>query len=154
MHDHSYYLQNVGLFLTYLIFFFQAEKTFFAFIKKEGTKEYTLHENGVNCYPMNYPTSHFTARTIPSKNYSKAMYLFSNSHHMSIRDNLHTAIDDLIGYFYVSDTLQENSSAIFYDMEKDFYGEYISDFSPKLLDKNSTKSALYVMNHESHKGIC
>ena len=102
---------------------------------------------------MNYPTSHFTARTIPSKNYSKPMYLFSNSHHMSISDNLQTAIDDLIGYFYVSDTLLENSSAIFYDMEEDYYGEYISEFSPKLLDKNSTKSALYVMSHESHKGI-
>ena len=102
---------------------------------------------------MNYPTSHFIARTIPSNNYSKPMYLFSSWYHTSISGNLSTALDDLVGYFYVSETLQENSSAIYYDIEKNYFGEYISEFSAAPLDKNSTTSAVYVMSHQSHKGI-
>ena len=81
------------------------------------------------------------------------MYLFSSWYRTSISGNLSTALDDLLGYFYVSETLQENSSAIYYDIEKNYFGEYISEFSAAPLDKNSTTSAVYVMSHQSHKGI-
>ena len=67
-------------------------------------------------------------------------------------DNLYTAFDDLVGYFYVSDTLQENGSTIYYNMEEDKYGEYISEFSATPLDGNSSKNAVYVKRHRSDKG--
>ena len=71
---------------------------------------------------------------------------------MSLSDNLYTALDNLIGYFYVSETLQENSSAIFYDLEENYYGEYISEFSVTPFERNLTKNVVYVMSHQTRNG--
>jgi hypothetical protein len=139
----------------YIIFsFLQDEKTFFVFSKKSSPKEYTVSTNGVNCDP-NYPTSHFTARITPSKDYPIPMYFFSSSYHTSLISNMDAVLDDLIGYFYVSKTSQKNSSAIYYSMEVDWYGEYISEFSATPLDGNWTENGavVYVKSHQNHQGI-
>ena len=105
---------------------------------------------------MNYLTSYFTARTFPSQNYSKPMYLFSSYRHTSISDNINLAFGDLVGYIYVSDTSQENSAAIYYNVGKDYYdNEYISEFSltPSKKESIRIKNVTYVVNHQSHNGI-
>ena len=105
---------------------------------------------------MNYLTSYFTARTFPSQNYSKPMYLFSSYRHTSISDNINLALADLVGYIYVSDTLRENSAAIYYNVGKDYYeDEYISEFSVTPSNKESIRieNVTYVVNHQSHNGI-
>ena len=71
---------------------------------------------------------------------------------MSLSDNLYTALDNLIGYFYVSETLRENSSAIFYDLEENYYGKYISELSVTPLERNLTKNVVYVMSHQTRDG--
>jgi hypothetical protein len=132
----------------------QDEQTFFVFSKKSSPKEYTVSKNGVNC-DLNYPTSHFTARITPSKDYPIPMYLFSSSYHMSLISNMDAVLDDLIGYFYVSKTSQKNSSAIYYSMEADRYGEYISEFSATPLDGNWTENGdvVYGKSHQNNQGI-
>ncbi|CAB4007610.1 Hypothetical predicted protein, partial [Paramuricea clavata] len=127
-------------------------KTFFVSSKKSSPKEYTVSKNGVNC-DLNYPTSHFTARTIPSKDYPIPMYLFSSSYHTSLISNMDAVLDDLIGYFYVSKTSQANSSAIYYSIEDDKYGEYISEFSATPLAGNWTEyvDVVYVKRHQNHQ---
>ena len=61
-------------------------------------------------------------------------------------------LDYLSGYFYVSDTLQKNSSAIYYNMKTDFYQRYIAEFSPTRPDGNWMGNVVYVKSHEDREG--
>ena len=62
------------------------------------------------------------------------------------------AMDSLSGYFYVSDTLQKNSSAIYFNMKKDYHQKYIAEFTPTLPDRSLARNVVYVKSHEDRKG--
>ena len=81
------------------------------------------------------------------------MYLFSGSFHTTLSDNIDDALDDLTGYFYVNETSNENTSAIFYRMGDDKYGRYIEEFSTTSPDGNWTGNVVYVISHQIHKGM-
>ena len=80
------------------------------------------------------------------------MYLFS-SRFLTLSDNIDDAFVDLTGYFYVSQTSKENTSAIYYSIADDKYGRYIEEFSTTSPDGNWTGNVVYVISHQIHKGI-
>ena len=83
------------------------------------------------------------------------MYLFSSIYHTSLISKMDAVLGDLIGIFFVSETSQKNSSVIYYSMEDDKYGQYISEFSATPLDGYSTENVgvVYVKSHQNHQGI-
>lgn len=81
------------------------------------------------------------------------MYLFASRWHVTLRQSRNAQGDNLFGYFYVSLTPREDSSAIFFKIENERYGPYISELRPTALDGNWTGNVLYVKNHQSHRGI-
>ena len=80
------------------------------------------------------------------------MYLFSTPF-KTPSDNIDDATGDLTGYFYVSETSKENTSAIYYSVGDDQYVRYIEEFSTTSLDGNWTGNVVYVISHQIHKGI-
>ncbi len=72
---------------------------------------------------------------------------------MTLSDNIDDALVDLTGYFYVSETSKENTSAIYYRMGDDKYGRYTEEFSTKSPDGNWTGNVVYVISHQIHKGM-
>ncbi len=132
--------------------FLQVENTFFVTNKASPPKQYKVSDNGVNCN-RNYLTSRFTARTFPSKDYPKPMYLFSSSSHMTLSDNIDDAFVYLTGYFYVSETSKENTSAIYYRIGNGKNGRYMEEFSTTSPDGNWTGNVVYVISHQIHKGM-
>ena len=86
--------------------------------------------------------------TIPSKNYPKPMYWFSEEFYTFLSSNMEDDVNSLSGYFYVSDTSQKNSSAIYYNIEDGF----ITEFAPTRPDGNWTGNVVYVKSHDGRKG--
>ncbi|XP_028397237.1 uncharacterized protein LOC114521050 [Dendronephthya gigantea] len=131
---------------------FDDQKTFFVSIKNEQPLEYVISEDGVSC--DNYPASDFIASTIPSKDYPQPMYLFGSGwewRQTTLRQSRAALGDDLYGYFYVSLTPREDSSAIYFKIENGWYGQYISELRPTPLDGNWTGSVVYVKDHQSRR---
>ena len=127
------------------------EKKFFVSAKK-SSKEYTISENGVHC-DMDSPSSYFIAHTIPSKSYPKPMYVFKSSHHTTLRDDIDAGLDSVFGYFYVSEALHENASAIYFKIQDDRYGEYFSEFRSSFSAGTWNGTVLYVKSHRNNTGI-
>ena len=126
------------------------EKTFFVSTKR-NEKEYIISDNGINCN-LNNLALHFTATTIPTKKYPKPMYLFFSPSQPPISSNMEDASKRLSGYFYVSDTLQKNSPAIYYSIKKNIYkNPYIADFTLTRPDGNWTGNVMYVKSLEDRK---
>ncbi|XP_028395409.1 uncharacterized protein LOC114519468 [Dendronephthya gigantea] len=157
---HQVEIRNVPSSLTYFANFYITseigdcngivdEKIFFVSIRKTSPVQHRISEDGVYC--DNYPTSEFIARTIPSKDYPKPMYLFDDSQHVVFRQSDKRMGDDLVSYFYVSMARHQDSSAIYYKMQSDMYGQYISECRTTALDGNWTENVVYVKNHEIHK---
>lgn len=117
-------------------------------MKKSTRKEYTVSENKVNC-DRNYPTSFFTAHTIPSEDYPTPVYIFSSLVTTWLGSNNIDAYNILSinGYFYVSQIAR--SSAIYYTMEYDpLRGWYIPEYTATPMDGNWTGNVVYVKSHE------
>ena len=80
------------------------------------------------------------------------MYWFSDDYYtFLISGNMEDDLDYLSGYFYVSDSLQKDSSAIYYSMNKEYF-QNIVEFTPTRPDGNWTGNVVYVKSHEDRKG--
>jgi hypothetical protein len=121
-------------------------------MKKSSRKEFTVSENGVDC-DLNYPTSYFTAHTIPSEDYPTPMYLFSRSGHTWLDITMNEFFRYIIGYFYVNEIAPKNSSAIIYYRMK-YYSDYrsISEITTTPLDGNWTGNVVHVKSYRSMYG--
>jgi hypothetical protein len=105
----------------------------------------------MNC-DQNHQSSRFTAMMIPSKEYPKPMYLFTRYSLTSMSSNMEDNLNYLFGYFYVSETPHENSSAAYYSVEKSAYLNFLTEFSSTRPAGNWTGNVMYLRSHENRKG--
>ena len=126
------------------------EKPFFVSTRKTFPKEYEISKDGRSCNL--YPSSYFIARVSPSPEYPVPFFIYIDSHHMTLSGKRDDSLGNLFGYFYVSITWHANTSAIYYVIDKDKYGKYISEFRSSPPQGNWTGNVVYVRSHEIYKG--
>ena len=126
------------------------EKPFFVSTRTTSPKEYEVSNDGRSCNL--YPSSYFTAYITPSPEYPVPLFMYLDTHHMTLSEKQDDSSGDLVGYFYVSMTPHKNSSSVHYVINKDKYGEYISEFGRSPPEKNWTKNVVYVKSHQVYEG--
>ena len=126
------------------------EKPFFVSTRKTFLKEYEISKDGISCNL--YPSSYFTAQITPSPEYPVPLFIYLDTHHITLSRNKDDSLGNVLGYFYASISPHTNSSAIYYIINKDKYGEYISEFGCTPPEGNWTGNVLYVKSHEIYKG--
>ena len=125
-------------------------RTFFVSSPKSFKKEYKISKDGRSC--DSYSTAYFSAYTTPSAEYPMPLYIYSNKYHTILKETEN--YDGIfLGYFYVSRTWRANSSAIYYAVDEDEKGEYISEFASSSTQEKCTKNTVYVKNFEVYEGI-
>jgi hypothetical protein len=133
-----------------LFFVITVEKLFFVSTRKTFKKEYIISKDGRSCDL--YPTSYFSAYITPSSEYPVPLYIYSSTtHHITLSDRKNNS-GTFIGYFYVSTKWRANSSAIYYAVNKDTNGEYISKFGSLPSKGSWTRNTIYVREYKTYKG--